>query len=206
MPLNEGDIVRVAARHKGPQGQDIVNVLHYKATGNIAASDNDIANAIANHLSDIWSNIEADIPSTQTPYDIKVDLVTIVNGVEQIVRNLGIMGWNALVYQPGGSGNVYAPAVAVGILLRTLLSRVVGKKYIGVLMEAALGDHGRLDSGAATRFLNFAAELIGDITISGATLAFGVLSRKLSQFVEVIEADVASEAYYQRRRSIRMGS
>lgn len=206
MPLNAGDIVRVSVRQRGPQGQDIVNVFHYRASATISDSDSTILDEIRTRMNTAFDYIESYIPSTQTPLDIKADVVQLVNGVETITRNLGTIPWPTTVYSPSGSGNVYAPGVAVGVLLRTLVGKVFGRKFIGVLMESALGDHGRLDTSAISAFMNMAAQFAAIITLTGGVLKPGVLSKRLAGFAEYAAYELATEAFYQRRRNVKVGS
>jgi len=206
MGLNQGEIVRVSARCKGPQGQDIVNVFHYRAAENIPMDDDQIVENISFQLSQIYGLIDQYMPATQQPYDIKVDVVQLVNGEEQIVRNLGVTGWQENYFEPSGTGNVYAPGVAVGVLLRTAIGKVFGRKFIGVLMEDALGDHGKLISGAISTFTQFAAALASAMEFFNYTLEPGVLSKRAGEFVKAIGYELATEAFYQRRRNVRRGS
>jgi len=205
MPLQGGDVLRVAARCKGPQSQDIVNVYHYQAENDISADDEFILDVISLALSSAYNYIQSWIPATQTPYDIKVDVVRLADGQEEVVRNVGVVPWNPL-FDPSGSGNVYAPGVAVGVLLRTLVSRVFARKFIGVLMEAALGDHGKLDNAAVPAFIQFASAIASHIDANGDRLIPGVLSKAVGGFLKTVAWELATEAFYQRRRNVRRGS
>lgn len=205
MPLNADDIVRVAARLRGPQGQDIINVYHYRATDNIVDSDANILEGIANQMDRIYEVIEAEFPATSTPVDIKADVVRFQNGKEVIVRNLGSHVWGN-TFQPSGVGNVYAPGVAVGILLRTLVGRAFARKFIGPLMEETFGDHGRLSSTKIPAFLTVVTRMLESISFTGGRLQPGVLSKRALGFLTFTFGELAAEAFYQRRRSIRMGS
>lgn len=205
MPLNAGEVVRVAARLKGPQGQDIINVYHYRATNTISDTDSDIMTAIAGTMDDIYYPVQSEFPATSSPIDLKIDVVEMVNGTERIVRNLGLRIWGAN-FNPSGIGNVYAPGVAVGVLLRTSVGKVFARKFIGPLMEATFGDHARLDSSKIAAFLLMAARMLNSIALTGGQLEPGVLSKRLGGFAKFIFYELAAEAFYQRRRSIRMGS
>lgn len=205
MPLNAGDIVRIAARMRGPQGQDIINVYHYRATNTISDTDDDIMDWIAGQMDRIYEIVETEFPSTSTPLDLKVDVVEMEDGKEKIVRNLGQQLWG-VSFEPSGIGNVYAPGVAVGILLRTAVGKVFARKFIGPLMEATFGDHGRLDSSKIPGFLSMATRMLESISLTGGQLEPGVLSKRLGGFAKFVFSELAAEAFYQRRRSIRMGS
>lgn len=205
MPLNAGDVVRIAARLRGPQGQDIINVYHYRATNTISDTDGDILNSIANKMDNIYEPVESEFPATSEPVDLKVDVVEMQNGKEVIVRNLGTQMWGVL-FVPSGVGNVYAPGVAVGILLRTAVGKVFARKFIGPLMEATFGDHGHLDSTKIAAFLTMAVRMLDTIPLTGGQLEPGVLSKRLAGFAKFTFSELAAEAFYQRRRSIRMGS
>lgn len=205
MPLNAGEIVRVAARMKGPQGQDIINVYHYRATNTISDTDADIMSAIAVMMDNIYDPIEGEYPATSSPVDVKMDVVELQNGSEVITRNLGIHLWGA-TFIPSGIGNVYAPGVAVGVLLRTSVGKVFARKFLGPLMEATFGDHGKLDSSKIGAFMLTASRMLSTIGLTGGQLEPGVLSRRLGGFAKFVFSELAAEAFYQRRRSIRMGS
>lgn len=205
MPLNAGEVVRVATRLRGPQGQDIVNVYYYKATDNINESNPDILQGIAAQMDRIYEVVESEFPATSTPVDIKADVVDIVNGKVRIVRNLGTRPWGDS-FQPSGIGNVYAPAVAVGILLRTFAGKVFARKFIGPLMEETFGDHGRLSSNKVSLFVSMLTRMLESIAFGTSRLQPGVLSKRTNNFVAFLFGELAGEAFYQRRRSIRMGS
>jgi hypothetical protein len=205
MPLTSGDVIRVSVRQSGHAGQDIVNVYHFEASDNITDSDATILADIADHFDTVYANIEAYIPAGQSPQDIKVDVVELVGEEEVITRNVGTIGWG-VDYQPTGTGDVYAYGVAVGIILRTLVGKVFGRKFVGTLVEAAMGDNNLLSGATTTAFATFASALTGAIVETGGSLIAGVLSKKLGAFAEFVEADLATEPFYQRRRAVRAGS
>ena len=204
MPLNAGDVVRVAIRQRGPQGQDIVNVVHYQADAEIGSSDTEIMSAIINTADTAYAFLNYFTPATQRPLDIRADVVKVQGGQIVVVRPLGVAswGWN---YNPQESGNPYAPMIAAGVLLRTLAPRVLGKKFIGALMETHLLDHGHLSPQLMAALAQYAARLLMPILLQGGALRAGVLSKKIGQFVRFVEYEIKNVPFVLRRRRLGIG-
>jgi len=204
MPLNAGDTVRVAIRQRGPQGQDIVNVIHYQADAAIASSDAEIMDAIVATADVAYAYLNYFTPSTQRPLDVRADVVKLQGGQIVVVRPLGTRSWG-FQYDPKESGNVYAPTIAAGVLLRTLAPRVLGKKFIGALMETHLYDYGHLSPQLMAALAQYAARLLMPILLEGGSLRAGVLSKKIGQFVRFVEYEIKNVPFVLRRRRLGIG-
>ena len=204
MPLESGDVVRVAIRQRGPQGQDIVNVVHYQADSAIASSDTEIMDAIVNAADAAYAFLNYVTPATQRPLDIRADVVKLQAGRIVIVRPLGTRSWGTN-YNPQESGNVYAPTIAAGIILRTLAPRVLGKKFIGALMETHMYDYGHLSPQLMVALTLYAGRLLMPVLLQGGALRPGVLSKRLGQFVRFIEFEIKNVPFVLRRRRLGIG-
>lgn len=205
MTVADGDILRVAARMKSLSNTDIVNVFHFEAEGATPASEVDVMTSIVTWLETAYNDIEGQIPTNQTPYDVKIDMVHLVGGVVKILRNLGVVSWGG-AFDPSGTGEAMPLGVAVLIILRTLVGKVFGRKFIGQVSEVTTAGNSLATGAPATAFATFAAKLLLPITSGTITLHPGILSTRTLQFERFTEADLATEVGYQRRRAIRSGS
>jgi hypothetical protein len=205
MTVSPGDIVRLAVRMTGPQGQDIMNVYHVQHAGGVGVSDAAFLTAMETWIDTMYSRLNTVIEATQEPLDIKVDVVEFSGGLWQIVRNIATIGWGG-IFNSSASGDNYAPGVACLVLLRTLVGKVLGRKFIGTLAEAVLQDNGEPIAAAITALTNYANDILTGFTVAAQDFVSGVPSSKLGIFAEFVEAQVSKEAAYQRRRAVRQGS
>jgi hypothetical protein len=88
------------------------------------------------------------------------------------------------------------------------VGKVFGKKYIGMLGEAAtVGEN--LASGFATTLAAFIADVIVPLVVSSEDFEPGILSTSVDhagEFHVYIDGGPASEVAYQRRRKTNRGS
>lgn len=206
MTVNVNEVVRAAVRQKSASGTDIVNVFHFGTGGSGSAADADVLTAIATWADALYAPLNAQIPGSQTPFDIKVDVVDLVGGVLSIIRNVGTISWGS-TYNPSGSGESYALGVAIGVILRTLVGKVFGRKFIGQVSETTIAGNALATGAPATAFASFLTLILDTIVIGGTFIMTpGILSTRTLGFEAFVQADLATEVFYQRRRAIRSGS
>lgn len=206
MAVFPNQVVRAAIRQKSADGTDIVNVFHFQAGGSGSAAAADVLSGLASWADALYATINGQVPGSQTPVDIKADIVELIGGVVKIVENLGTISWG-VAYNPSGTGEGYALGVAIGIILRTLIGKVFGRKFIGQVSETTVNGNALATGTPATAFAAFLGNILDTFIVSG-TLVFtpGVLSTRTLGFEAFVEADLATEVFYQRRRAIRAGS
>lgn len=205
MSVQPGEVIRCAVRQVSASGTDIVNVYHFQNVGSNDTPDANVLADMATYMDVAYANINAQVPGSQQPVDIKIDVVELIGGVVKIVRNIGTISWG-VTYNPTGSGESYALGVALGIILRTLVGKVFGRKFIGQLSETTVNGNSLATGTPTTNFTAFAAAIVGDATLGADVYHPGVLSTRTLTFEEFVQADIATEVFYQRRRAIRMGS
>ena len=205
MPSDVGDVLRIAVRQIGEDGEDIVNVYEAECTVAETDPDADILTTIAAYMDAAYAYLNSNLPAAQAPVDIKVDLIQLVGGVKQIVRNLGTISWGSS-FNPSGSSDPSPSGVAAVVLLRTLVGKVFGRKFIGQLMEGNLIGNaytGTLASAIASYAAEFLLAMAGPNT---GTYVWGVLSTRTNQFERFVEAALSAFPGYQRRRRPGTGS
>lgn len=205
MTVAVGDIIRVAVRMVGPQGQDIMNVFHVQHKGTTGVQDAVFLTSLETWIDNAYTTLNTVIEATQEPVDIKVDEVAFSGGVWQIVRNIATIAWGG-TFNSSASGDNYAPGVCFLILFRTLIGKVLGRKFIGVLTETGLGDNGIPISTQITALTNFANAILAGFVSDSNQFDPGVPSTRTGFFEEFVEAQISSEPAYQRRRAVRSGS
>jgi hypothetical protein len=186
---------------------DIVNVFHFLAAPwSGAYTTGDLLDAIAGYFDVAYANLNNYIPTNQVPNDIKVDIVELVGGEEVVTENIGTTSWGS-TYDPASAGESYAPGVAALVILRTLVGKVFGRKFVGQLSEAALSN-GILSTLLQASLAAFGAALLDKVELSATEreLFPGVLSKRTSGFQTFSAVDVNPEPAYQRRRKRSVGS
>lgn len=205
MPVVGGEVIRCSLRQRGPNGQDIVNVYHYLVAAISPISEEDVLADVATAMGNTYALLNQEITNLQDPVDLKIDVVDYLGGQYTITRNVGTVGWGG-PYNPQNSADVYAAGVAALLLLRTLVGKVFGRKFIGVWTETGVNNQMIAGQNAPQNLVAFAASLLAGISTANGEYFLGVMSNRLFDFAMVHEIDVATEIGYQRRRSIRSGS
>lgn len=205
MAVAPGEVIRCAVRQRSQYGTDIVNVFHFQNASSNSTPNTNVLSGIATYFETAYANLNNALPAAQAPVDIKIDVVELVNGIVQIVRNIGTTSWGG-AFNPGAVSEGYALGVAVGIILRTLVGKVFGRKFIGQMTEGNITQNALSTGGATTEMTNFASAILADATLGTDAYHPGVLSTRTLSFEEFVEADIATEVFYQRRRALRSGS
>jgi hypothetical protein len=89
--------------------------------------------------------------------------------------------------------------------LKTGSPGVQGRKFLGVPLEGSI-INGDIGGSFGTALTNWIAELLTDWTTTTMTYHIGVMSKKLSGFVAILEGVVRGWVGYQRRRVRRVGA
>ena len=205
MPVSGGEVIRCSVRQSGPNGQDIVNVWHYLVAAASPIDEEDVMADVAAGMDDLYATIQGQITNTQNPVDIKIDVVDYVGGVYTIIRNVGTIGWGAS-YNPSNTAEIYAAGVSILVLLRTLVGKVFGRKFIGVVGETTISNQNIATGDPASAFTAFIAKALEGFSTAAGEYLLGVMSDRLFDFALCHEVELATEVGYQRRRAPRSGS
>lgn len=204
MTVQDGDLLRVAARHKGINGQDIINVFAFAFAGT-SDTDENVADAIEGWLNTTFGYFKSYVKNTQVSYDYKIDEVTWSGGHWTVVRNLGTFVWSN-PNNPEGTGDALPPGVAGLIKLTTGLGKSYGRKFVAGLLESTQ-ESGLMSGAVLTALANAATQMItGYEYIAGRTVTPVLLSEKTGFAHVFIDAVVNAVMSYQRRRRQNVGS
>lgn len=198
-------MIRCSVRQSGPNGQDIVNVWHYLVAAASPIDEEVVMLDVASGMDQLYATISGQITNTQNPVDIKIDVVDYVGGVYTIIRNVGTIGWGS-AYNPSNTAEVYAAGVSILVLLRTLVGKVFGRKFIGVVGETTISNQNIATGDPASAFTAFIAKALEGFSTAAGEYLLGVMSDRLFDFALCHEVELATELGYQRRRAPRSGS
>lgn len=201
------DLYKVVARFKRNGQDDVINVYHVAQTYGVAAfTDEELMDAIMGWLDGMYTNFNSRIHNTLDAYDVKVDQVGFVGGIEQTIRTVGIRTW-VLSQGPTGGGDALPPACAFLINMRTLRPKSTGRKYIGVPIEGDQTD-GIASGAALTDLATFITNMLADIEpVVDVVFKAVVPSRwSTSGFYQILEATASAVIAYQRRRKTGRGA
>jgi len=196
MAINAGDVIRATAKLLSDTGDSVQNVFHFKAGASITA-DNDGIDDITAFLDTLYDNVDGDLHLA-----LDFDSINLFN-VDQD-KSYGDVAWPSLT-DCSGSGERYAPGVALLISLRTGYSRKLGRKYLGFYGEGKLAS-GLFTQGVLTNAAAFASQLLSGFVggTSGETWLPGIPTKE-GGFLGFTEAVVNGNPAYQRRRRVGSG-
>lgn len=206
MSVADGEVIRVSARQEMAGDQDHVSVFHYLCDFAAPQTEGDVMDAIAEDIDTAFSTLNAIITTGQDPLDMKFDVVEFVGGLLKITRNIGLIIWPDVLYNPTGAGDKLPPGVAALVKFLTGIGKVYGRKFIGGLIETAQ-DGGNLTSAALTALGLFGGAILSDPAIDvNNWFEPGVMSTREQDFVIFSEVDASGNIAYQRRRRKGTGS
>jgi len=194
--MEVGDVFRVTAGLRGPDGQTIQNVFHFAKVSGADTDDLDAMEDFAEILDELYVSLEDFFPDTVTADEISFFDVT--NHVP-----LPSLGWPTFT---GGAVAVEAepPACSALVVFRTGQSRRLGRKFFGPLQDGATTG-GELEAGSLVQLASAAGALLGLLSgESGHTYYAGIVST-LGGFFRFIEAVARPIIAYQRRRKQGVG-
>lgn len=196
-----GEIIRTAVRYTAPGASEMLNIFHH-VVADAATTDALVLEAIELWINADWGPDWADQAADQAELtDIQVD---VVNNDGTVARSVGV----ALIGLAGTQGSSVLPAAASAyILLKTILPKIRGIKYIPAWSEDAQND-GEWDALALVNMAQLLLHYAAPIPVTGgASLTSGVLSTSLTAFQPFIgTGQIESLPAYQRRRKRGVGS
>jgi len=176
MPLSQGDILRVACRHKYGGIHDHINVMHLiYDTAAVPNTEASVLEDLAEVLGLAYDNLGAGLSSRLNAVDI-----TVYNVTDD--APIGVTSW--------GSGYVGGTSVGNGLpfdssavcLFYTTVKRRIGKIFIGGILEADQND-GQMTGGLISNFGAFTAALLEMTAVAnGGVYKYVVYSRALADW------------------------
>lgn len=203
---SNGEIFRIVPRLYGPEGQDAVNVWHFRADFGTAMPDSVFANAVCDALKNCYSTLN-DVLSTQwTPADIKIDCVTMVGGVETVVRALGTYAWPS-GFDPADAHVTCPPQVAALVKFATAGVRTLGRKFLPAMSVYYIANPGVLNSTALAAIVSWADDLVSGFSLgTGLSLYPVVWGKRAGAWLQLLSAVADAALSTQRRRKAGVGS
>jgi len=190
--VDDGDIVRVTAKLKFADVNEVQNVFHFKCANGLGTTGLDFMEASARLLDGMYDHI--------APYMVGAVTFDTVAGFN-VTKDTPLpdVPWPTQTAGTGGTGTT-PTGVAALALLRTGLNRVLGKKYLGPFL-ASLLTGGRWNSTLTGAIALFAVSLLDryiDLT-NGVEMDPGVKTKSgaFRVFTDVVTTD---NPVYQRRR------
>ena len=199
MPVQGDDVVRVICSMEVDGVEDMKNVFHVRHDGTVAIDDLVFMTGVAAHLDDAYDFIDSAMSDTVTFVDI---------AFENITRdiNMGAVDWPTLIAGGDTAGERLPLQCAALVSFPTATTRFHGKKYMGGLVEGANSADGLLAATVQTNLVNFAAEVLSALTITGQTITFGNYNVTLGRWAAWVAATVDLIWSTQRRRKQGVGS
>jgi len=186
------DVIKVTAVMSGPSGA-IMNVYHFRANTIVSPGDADVMTDLAQKLDDCYTALGQSI-SSDTAY-VEVRGFNITQNAP-----MPTVPWPTQTVGPGSATGT-AAQVAGFALLRTGISRVLGRKYIGGVAAGILDGNGLLTSGAVVELAAFIAELVGSFISANLNVYLpGVPSSTSSAFWAFVSGFASNIPGTQRRR------
>jgi len=176
MPLSQGDILRVACRHKYSSIHDHINVIHLiydtVCTPNTAVA---VLEDLAQGLGGAYSTMAPGLSNRLAAIDITVYNVTDDAPV-------GVTAWGSGYTGGESAGNGLPFDSAACVLFYTPTKRRIGKVFIGGILEADQND-GQMTGGLISNLGDFSAALL---ELSGGpntgVFKYVVYSRSLAEW------------------------
>lgn len=202
----DGEVFRAAARVIGPQGQDIVNVFHFKAFLATPMDDSAFALALRTAVKNVYATLNTAQANDYVPADIKVDCVAMVGGKETVVRSLGTSAWPS-GYEPSVGGAPLAPQNAALVKFATLGVRTLAKKFIPGFTVSALDANGAPTAAVLAALADWADYVVNDIVFSTGNGVHAVVwGKRAAAWLDLLGAVVDAVWSTQRRRKVGYGS
>jgi hypothetical protein len=182
MTVQDGDIIRVAARMTIQGRGDVVNVYHirYDLTGPI--NDNVAGDAAVEYMEALYTVIRPAIVNEQTFEDIS--LFNVTQGVP-----IGVFPWATLVAGGDTSQDALPSQVAALVRLTTGYSRNWARKFLGTFTDLFNDASGHVSSTLLGYLASYATLLIAPHTYTvDVSLAPVVYNTQLSSYVGLTAA------------------
>ena len=193
MTVSNGAGLKVVQHLTLPQSVEHLNVYHYYASFTGDQADQDVIDALVQQMDDMYTELAAVLKSTITMglcYVYKYNL-----GVWDLVGS----GSPAVTFT--GASDMLPHGVAALVRAYTNHPRVIGRKYIGGLMEGAQTG-GVWSAGVQTALAAFAGVWDNTVeVVAGEDLEPGIWSTAFAS-IAALSGEFAYSVYpvYQRRR------
>lgn len=206
MTVANGAILVASARFKDASGQDTVNVYNFRCDFASPQAEGDVFGAVDDYLTSVYVEFDGYMDGTADPYDLKVDVVEFTGGKWVVTQNVLFGPWGSGLTL-AGIDNALPPGSAALGKLYTNLGKHIGKKFYGLLGEAALTLTGQLATAVSTAIETGQDKLLTPFLISvGNELTTVILDRVDGTVRELIASGVSDVFGYQRRRRPGTGS
>ncbi len=205
MTVSNNEYIRASARQTGVSGQDVIGVFMWRCQFAADQTESAVLAAVLAQVDAAYVYLNAVLSQNYNPLDIKVDVVAIVAGKIEVVRNVGSIAWTGS-FNPAGNTDDLPPGACGYVKLLTDTGKTYGRKFISGLLETR-SVSGFIDATAQTALASFAARVVTYYIMSaGNELHPGVLSIRSLSFKDFTSAVVSSIVAYQRRRKFGVGS
>lgn len=176
MPLSQGDILRVAVRHKYSGIHDHINVMHLiYDTVAVPNTETAVLEDLAETIAEGYQFLEAGLSNRLTAVDITVYNVTDDAPIGVTSFGLGYTGGTS-----AGNGLPFDSAACC--LFYTSVKRRIGKIFIGGILEADQND-GQITAGLISNLGLFTSHLLSMVGgANGGVYKYVVYSRSNAQW------------------------
>lgn len=197
MTISVGNRIRLTPTMQVIPGVKIQNVYDVKCETAPTGSDLDVMGDFATWFGDAYTHIHTSMASGVVAVDLRGHNVS-------TNTPLPTVGWG-ITTSPSSSADLYATGAAGLVLFRTAASRVLGRKFLGGLTEAAITDS-ILSIGVVFDVTDYALAIVAGptMTLGGGSFEFGIYD-KLGVFHAVASVATESVLAYQRRRRLGAG-
>lgn len=210
MAVEQDDIVRASVRFKDSNAGDVMNVFHWRydvLTG--TASDTQVMDALDAEIEALYTTIRTILSNTMDPFDIAYSVVDNQGGAFETTKVLGTRNFT-MATPPNSTGDRLPPMDAAIVSARTLIPKVFGRKFLGILAEVDQ-QHGILTSAAVTLLGNFAGryvsltlvDTVGQLVPGVPSLKAGIDKAWFAHFLAALTTEIIAT---QRRRRKGVGA
>lgn len=198
MTVNTGDIIRVAARLKDQDNQDVVNVWHVVSHTLTPVTDANAMSDVADYMEEIYDEVRPHIHSGADFYDINFFNVT-------QDHPMGSVPWPTLTVG-AGSGDPLPSQVSAMIRGTTGQSRNWARKFFGPYSETSNTDNGLIVSTVQAELVAAGVAWLAGHTGTHIIVAPVVWNKKIGAWYAVTAAIVRDIWSTVRRRRKGRGS
>jgi hypothetical protein len=200
MTIQNGDILRVAARMNIQGRGDIVNVFHMRLDSASPWAESTLGAGVGDFLEELYANINTYIVNEQAYEDINVFNVT--QGVP-----VGVFAWPTMTTGGDTSQDALPSQVSALVRFTTGYSRNWARKFLGTFTEISNESTGRVAGGLLSALALFAADALTGYVIGGTDqLIMVVFNKALDAYVELEEAVIRNVWSTIRTRREGVGS
>jgi len=195
-PPAVNDIVRITAR-MSLQGQEVVNVHHFRVFATTAVSNAAFMTEVAAYLNSVYGNLDNEQAD---------DLVYVDVQGQNITQNeiMPTTAWPSLTTGQGVE-NPLPNTVAFNVFFQTLRPKTRCTCFIPGFGVDDIAADGSIVASVRALLAQFGADLVGNQGTPNVTLTKGAYNRPLDRFTPVTAAVVPLRARTQRRRRPGVG-